>query len=156
MAKRPKLSELEAGELLMFVSGYVYRLLRYEARQQGIRWNALMVLKDLDLFGPCTQRMLANLEQIQAPTLTVLVQRMEKRGWVRRASFAGDARVSLVTITGKGRSELRRAGRLLRIRMNEELQLVPAQVKADVSRSLAPLVAALMGVINARRTANAR
>jgi DNA-binding MarR family transcriptional regulator len=114
-----------------------------------------MVLKDLDLFGPCTQRMLANIEQIRAPTLTVLLKQMEKRGWVRRASFAGDARVSLVTITSKGRAELKRAGRLLRLRMNEELQLVPAHVKEDVSRSLAPLVGALMGVINARRSATA-
>jgi DNA-binding MarR family transcriptional regulator len=144
---------LSASELLMFVSGYIYRILRYEAQQQGIRWNALMVLKDLDLFGACTHRTLANIEQIRAPTLTVLVQQMDKKGWVRRTAFEGDARVSLVHITAKGRSELKRAGRLLRLRMDEELQLVPDSVRRDLERSLAPLTSALMSVVNARRTA---
>ena len=142
-----------ASELLMFVSGYIYRILRYEARQRGLRWNALMVLKDLELFGACTQRTLANIEQIRAPTLTVLIQQMDKKGWVRRTAFEGDARVSLVHITAKGRSELKRAGRLLKLRMDEELQLVPDSVRRDVERGLAPVMKAFMGVVSARRAA---
>jgi hypothetical protein len=58
-----------------------------------------------------------------------------------------------VHITAKGRSELKRAGRLLRLRMDEELQLVPDSVRRDLERSLAPLTSALMSVVNARRTA---
>jgi DNA-binding MarR family transcriptional regulator len=153
MSKLQASPALSASELLMFVSGYIYRILRYEARQQGLRWNALMVLKDLDLFGACTHRTLASIEQIRAPTLTVLIQQMEKKGWVRRTAFEGDARVSLVHITAKGRGELKRAGRLLRLRMDEELQLVPDSVRRDLERSLAPVTNAFMGVVSARRAA---
>jgi DNA-binding MarR family transcriptional regulator len=153
MKKAPSNPGLSASELLMFVSGYIYRILRYEARQQGIRWNALMILKDLDLFGACTHRTLANIEQIRAPTLTVLIQQMHKKGWVRRTAFQGDARVSLVCITAKGRKELKRAGRLLKLRMDEELQLVPDSVRRELERSLAPVISAFMGVVSARRAA---
>ena len=58
---------------LMFVSGYVYRILRLEARSAGLRWTGILVLKDLDLLGPLTQQALADIEQVSRPTMTVLL-----------------------------------------------------------------------------------
>jgi DNA-binding MarR family transcriptional regulator len=128
----------------MFVSGYLQRVLRSEARQHRIRWNALMVLNDLNILGPCTQRTLADIEQIRAPTLTVLAQQMEARGWIRRTQSEGDARVSLVSITEKGRTELRKANDRLRRRVDEELRLISADMKDQLGRSLLPLASVLM------------
>jgi len=133
-----------ASEQLMFVSGYVYRLLRAKARELGIRWSGLMVLVDLDLLGPTDQRRLVEIEKVRGATMTVLLQDLEARGWVERERHEGDARVTRVMITASGRSELRRAGRLLRGRLNAELSGMRTSVLRDVATSLKPLSSALM------------
>jgi len=128
----------------MFVSGYVYRLLRAKARGLGIRWSGLMVLVDLDLLGPTEQRRLIAIEKVRGSTMTVLLQDLEKRGWIERDAREGDARVTRVAITASGRVELRRAGTLLREHLNAELSGLPEKVLRDVAASLKPLSSALM------------
>jgi DNA-binding MarR family transcriptional regulator len=132
-----------ASDQLMFVSGYVYRLLRAKARDLGIRWSGLMVLADLDLLGPTEQRTLVEIEKVRGSTMTVLLQECEERGWVEREAHDVDARVTRVKLTASGRTELRRVGRLLRERLNAELHGIPANVLRDVAASLTPLSAAL-------------
>ena len=135
----------------MFVSGYVYRLLHAKARALGIRWSGLMVLVDLDLLGPTQQRALVEIEQVRGSTMTVLLQELEERGWVDRVVDEADARVTLVTITAAGRAELRRAGKLLRRHLNEELSGLPAAILRDVAAALEPLSSALMQKAGALR-----
>jgi DNA-binding MarR family transcriptional regulator len=144
MAATRKSNQDAASEQLMFVSGYVYRLLREKARELGIRWSGLMVLVDLDLLGPTEQRTLVAIEKVRGSTMTVLLQDLEGRGWVEREAHEGDARVTRVTITGSGRTELRRAGRLLRDHLNAELSGMPQTVLRNVAASLKPLSSALM------------
>jgi len=133
-----------ASEQLMFVSGYVYRLLRAKARGLGIRWSGLMVLVDLDLLGPTDQRSLVEIEKVRGSTMTVLLQDLELRGWVEREAHEVDARVTRVMITVAGRTELRRAGKLLRDHLNAELSGMPNGVLRAVAASLKPLSSALM------------
>jgi DNA-binding MarR family transcriptional regulator len=140
----------------MFVSGYFQRVLRFEARQQKMRWNALMVLNDLDLLGTCTQQALGDIEQIRAPTVTVLVRQMEERGWVRRTQSAVDARASLVSITTQGRAELRKANERLRRRVDKELQCIDEETQHIVGRCLMPLARELMRGLQQRSTSNVR
>ena len=128
----------------MFVSASIHKMLRVEARQRRMRWNALMVLNDLNLLGPCTHRALAEIEQIRAPTLTVLVQQMEARGWVSRTQSETDARVSLVCITDKGRAEMQRSNAHLQSRVDEELKSLSAGMQAALGRGLLPLARELM------------
>jgi len=149
MAVRKSKNEA-ASEQLMFVSGYVYRLVRARARELGVRWSALMVLADLDLLGPTEQRTLVAIEQVRGSTMTVLLQDLEKRGWLARVDHDADARVTLVSITPSGRAELRRAGRLLRQRLREELADVPERVLHRVAVALGPLSAALVRKAAAR------
>ena len=127
----------------MFVSGYVYRLLRAKARGLGVRWSGLMVLVDLDLLGPTEQRTLVDIEKVRGSTMTVLLQDLEERGWVAREAHEADGRMTRVTITASGRTELRRAGRLLREHLNAELAGLPERVLRDVAASLTPLSRAL-------------
>ena len=133
-----------ASEQLMFVSGYVYRLLRAKARGLGIRWSGLMVLVDLDLLGPTEQRRLVEIEKVRGATMTELLQDLEARGWVEREAQEADARVTPVKITASGRSELRRAGRLLRDHLKAELNGIPNEVLRNVAASLKPLSSGLM------------
>jgi len=132
-----------ASEQLMFVSGYVYRLLRAKARGLGIRWSGLMVLVDLDLLGPTEQRTLVEIEKVRGSTMAVLLRGLEGRGWIERDVHEGDARVTRVMITASGRKELRRAGRLLRAHLKAELSGLSQKVLRDVAASLKPLSAAL-------------
>jgi DNA-binding MarR family transcriptional regulator len=51
---------------------------------------------------------LAELEGLAQPTMTLLVQRLEQRGWVTRERHAEDGRVVLVSITEAGAATLER------------------------------------------------
>jgi DNA-binding MarR family transcriptional regulator len=140
-----------AIEALSFVSGYLYRIVRYEARDLGIRWTALMVLKDLQLLGPCTQRTLCDIEQVTEPTMTVLLEQMQQRGWIARNRDPSNGRIKRVTITAKGARELAKAGRVLRERLGGELAaLSPAELDA-IAAALGPLVALLMNKLDVAR-----
>jgi DNA-binding MarR family transcriptional regulator len=103
-----------------------------------------MVLVDLDLLGPTRQRAPVEIEQVRGSTMTVLLQDLERRGWVNRVVDEADARVTLVTITATGCAELRRAGKLLRKHLNEELRDLPAPILRSVAAALEPLSSALM------------
>jgi DNA-binding MarR family transcriptional regulator len=127
----------------MFVVGYVQRLLRFEARHEKVGWTALMVLKDLDLLGPSSQRTLAEIEQVRAPTMTVLINQMERKGWVQRRPDPNDARSYKVTITSRGTRQLRATGRVLQTRLETELGVLAIGDTGTLAASLAELALAL-------------
>jgi DNA-binding MarR family transcriptional regulator len=136
--RTPSSTKPDVSQLLMLVSGYVHRMLRHEARQQKIPWAPLMVLKDLAVLGTANQRTLAQIEQISAPTMTVLLRSMEKRGWITRAAGEDDARQWLISITGEGRQQLKSAGRLLQRRLDSEIAHIPEPIRLKLATELAP------------------
>jgi DNA-binding MarR family transcriptional regulator len=121
---------------LMFVSGYVYRMLRQEARNAGLRWTAVLVLKDLELLGPLSQQALADIEQVRRPTMTVLLQQMEELGWVERRVHSANRSSNLVRITQKGTKELRAAGRMFLARIQAALAGLPPRDLARLEAGL--------------------
>jgi DNA-binding MarR family transcriptional regulator len=54
--------------------------------------------------GPQRITALAEYEGLAQPTVTLLVKRLEKRGWVRRERALADGRAVLVSLTDEGRS----------------------------------------------------
>ena len=85
----------------------------------------------------------------QQPTVTKLVQRMEKSGWVERTSDPGDARRTLVTETRKGREVV---GGLLRAAKRHEAQILDPHSAGDV-RALKKILRALVARYEHDRTA---
>jgi DNA-binding MarR family transcriptional regulator len=140
-----------AIDSLSFVSGYLYRIVRYEARDLGIRWTALMVLKDLSLLGAVTQRTLADIEQVTEPTMTVLLEQMQKRGWITRSRDPANGRAKRIAITAKGRSELTKVGRVLRERLATELHGISTGELDAIGVALQPLVTLLMNKVGTAR-----
>ena len=140
-----------AIDALSLVSGYLYRIVRYEARDLGIRWTALMVLKDLALLGPCTQRTLADIEQVTEPTMTVLLDQMQQHRWITRNRDPQNGRVKLVAITAKGKRELTNAGGVLRERLRGELAGLSVAELDAIGAALAPLMALLTNKIDVAR-----
>jgi DNA-binding MarR family transcriptional regulator len=127
------------SEQLMFVSGYVYRLLIREARRIGMRWTAILVLKDLDLLGSLNQQEIADIEQVRRPTMTVLLQKMEMEGWIRRRVDSKNRSANIVSITPAGRKALQRAGEALRVRLKSALSDLSDSELADLERGLTPV-----------------
>jgi DNA-binding MarR family transcriptional regulator len=136
---------------LMFVSGYVYRILRLEARSAGLRWTGILVLKDLDLLGPLTQQALADIEQVSRPTMTVLLHELEDLGWVTRKVHAANRSSNLVHLTARGRKELRAAGAKFLARIHSALEGLPARELAHLERGVTALAAMWMEDIGTRR-----
>jgi DNA-binding MarR family transcriptional regulator len=90
----------------------VTQLMRTQA-PRGRSVVALLTLRRLDVEGPHRITELAAAELVAQPTLTVLVNRLESDGLVRRTRDSADGRAVRVEITDAGREQLRvtRAGR---------------------------------------------
>ena len=101
-----------------------------------------MVLKDLDFVGPSSQRVLAEIEQVRAPTMTVLIDQMERKGWVQRRPDPDDARSYKVTITAEGTAQLRATGRVLQTRLETELGALAIGDMGALAASLAEMAQA--------------
>lgn len=83
----------------------ISQLLRASA-PRGRSVGTLLTLRRLDADGPQRVTDLAAAELVAQPTMTVLVNRLEQDGLVRKSPHPSDARVVLVEITDGGRAEL--------------------------------------------------
>jgi DNA-binding MarR family transcriptional regulator len=75
--------------------------------------------------GPCRITVLAAREGVTQPAITVLVNRMAARGWVRRDADPLDGRVVLVAQTDQGREVWERLRREYRALLHEEMASLP-------------------------------
>ena len=86
----------------------VARLLRYRVRggesAKGVMNThaARVLMAHLAVLGEANQLTLAEKTRLSTPTVSVLLRRMEKEGFVKRAPSATDRRVMLVSLTEKG------------------------------------------------------
>ena len=91
---------------------------------------------------------LAELEGLAQPTMTLLVQTLEQRGWVKRQRLADDGRVVLVSLTAAGKATLdefrAQLAAALRARMDE---MPDEQIAAleTATEALGSLVGVLQG-----------
>jgi DNA-binding MarR family transcriptional regulator len=72
--------------------------------------------------GPQRITALAEIEGLAQPTVTVLVKRLETRGWVARERPADDGRVVLVSLTAAGHDALARWRERYRPRLRAGLE----------------------------------
>jgi DNA-binding MarR family transcriptional regulator len=87
-----------AGSLQRF--GLQRDRLRYAlARRAGISLTDLDALEHLEADGPLTQRDLGARLSLTSGAVTMLVDRMESAGWVRRSPHPGDRRYVLIELT---------------------------------------------------------
>jgi DNA-binding MarR family transcriptional regulator len=84
------------------------RRLRHQG-ETGISASQLSALATLDRRGPMTLGDLASAEQVQPPSMTRLVARLEEAGLVDRQVCDHDRRVARVRVTGAGRQLLQRS-----------------------------------------------
>jgi DNA-binding MarR family transcriptional regulator len=77
------------------------RRVRREDRSLGETPARLSIISTLVNRGPTTPTDLAELEQVRPPTVTRLVQALERDGYVIRRTARHDARVSMIVATSK-------------------------------------------------------
>lgn len=119
----------KAADRLHSSAIHLLRLVRSVDVQSGLTTPRLSVLSVLVFGGDRTITQLADAELVRPPTMTRLVDGLERDGFVRRRRDRQDARIAHVTATAKGRSTLQ-AARERRLSAIENLlrRLAPAQL----------------------------
>lgn len=112
---------------------HLLRRLRVEDKAMGLTAPRASVLSVLVFRGPVTMSELAEAEQVRPPTITRLIDGLERRGLVRRVNHPDDGRVQLVEATAGGKRLLQK-GRARRV---ERLMRGIAQLSGDDQKVLA-------------------
>lgn len=81
-------------------------VLRHLTDREGLSITALACLSRLQREGPLRLTTLATSEAVSQPSMSQLVQRLERQGLVSRVGDPEDGRASLVALTGPGRTLL--------------------------------------------------
>ena len=121
--EREELRDLpQAPRMIMEIS----RLLRFRVRQgedEGVmaQNTARIVLSHLAVREELNQLDLVKLTRLKAPTVSVLLRRMEQEGYVNRVPDTQDRRAVRVSLTEKGRAFDR--VHLSRISTNDQLAM---------------------------------
>jgi DNA-binding MarR family transcriptional regulator len=71
------------------------------ARQAGITESDLDALEHLEAAGPLTQRDLGERLSLTSGAITLLVDRLERAGWVQRGPHPTDRRYTMLELTAK-------------------------------------------------------
>ena len=129
-ARQTKFIDDYLSYLLSRAGHVVYREFHATVHAAGLsslEWRVLATLSDGDglTIGDLAREVLT-----QQPTLTKLVQRMEKAGWVRRGADPLDARRTLVFETAQGRNAV---ASLLKQAKKHEAQLLSGFSARDVT-----------------------
>jgi DNA-binding MarR family transcriptional regulator len=79
---------------------------------------------------------LATRERVTQPAITLLVNRLEQRGWAERCADAADRRAVLVTLTEAGREALARLRAEYRALVHEEMATLPDEDLCTLARAI--------------------
>lgn len=91
------------AEHLLSRAAVLVRLLVKQVRSRDISRTEMEVLSVLTE-GPRKITELTELEGIAQPTMTLLVKRLQEKGWVRREGLPEDGRVVMASLTKAGRT----------------------------------------------------
>jgi DNA-binding MarR family transcriptional regulator len=137
----PDLSEIAFR--LNSTSIHLVRRARMADAALGVPPGQLSALSVLVFGGERTIAALAEAEQVTSPTITRIVDGLERSGLAKRHRHPADARATIVRATPKGR-RLMEKGRRRRVDvLNSLLERLPADDLAAVTRALDALSAAL-------------
>jgi DNA-binding MarR family transcriptional regulator len=126
---------------------------RHLADRKVLTFTAGTTLSRLDRGGPARLTALAAAEGISQPSMSQLVQRLERQGLATRVSDPEDGRAALIDITEAGRALLVDMRRANRAKLTELLATLPAEDEAALALAMhvvRPIVRRLID--NARRS----
>jgi DNA-binding MarR family transcriptional regulator len=125
------------------VAIHLVRRSRTADQQLGVPPGQLSALSVLSFGGARTIAELAQAEQVTSPTMTRIVDGLERAGLAKRHPHPDDGRATLVRATGKGRRVMER-GRQNRVELiTGLLERMPPDDLATVARAAAALARSL-------------
>jgi DNA-binding MarR family transcriptional regulator len=139
METRKSSAAVEAADRFHSAAIHALRHVRREDPATGVPAARLSALSVLVFGGPRTLGELAAAEQVRPPTMTRIVQALERDGLVRRDDDPNDRRVARIRATAKGRRVMLR-GRERRIANLAELLSRLSQQEIAQVRKAAELV----------------
>ncbi|GHG52612.1 MarR family transcriptional regulator [Sinomonas cellulolyticus] len=111
------------------------RLLRTQASGDAVSPSQITVLALLNKRGPLTMRQLADIEHVQAPSMTRTVNHLCDGGYVARAEHPTDGRQVIASLTDAGRQVLEESRRLRAAWLAGRLEGLPAADRDTLHRA---------------------
>lgn len=136
-------SSSDVAAQLNSVAIHLVRRARTADQELGVPPGQLSALSVLAFGGERTIADLARAEQVKSPTMTRIVDGLERAGLARRRPHPEDGRATLVRATSKGRRLMER-GRQNRVELlTALLQRLPPDDLSMVARAVAALARSL-------------
>jgi DNA-binding MarR family transcriptional regulator len=120
------------AEHLLSRAAVLVRLLVKQVRSSEISRTEMEVLSILTE-GPRKITELTELEGIAQPTMTLLVRRLQEKGWVRREGLPEDGRVVMISLTKAGSTAYARFRAQFLAAMRGDLQELSDQRLEELS-----------------------
>ncbi|MFY4723086.1 MarR family winged helix-turn-helix transcriptional regulator [Streptomyces sp. LaBMicrA B280] len=118
-------------------------VIRVVTDHRDLSFTAASTLARLEREGPVRLTLLAAAEGVAQPSMTQLVQRLERQDLVMRVDDAVDGRVTLIAVTDAGREVLAARRRSRDARLADLMATLPdddRRALAEAMRVVAPLV----------------
>jgi DNA-binding MarR family transcriptional regulator len=131
------------------------RLMMQQLRDHGLHPGQAMCLRFLSANDGITQRDLAGALHVARPTVTKMLNSMEKAGLVRRRTDAADARLTCVELTPAGRAEEKRMNAAAADYVNSTIATLPQGDRRELARLLQELGASIQRASAAREAGEA-
>ena len=117
----------------------LYDLVRRHSPQLTTTLTQNSVLATLVTDGPQRMSALAEREGVRLPTMTNVVGRLERAGYLRRESDPDDRRVVMVSATPQARRDVARVRKAREAFLQERLARLSAKDQESISRALPAL-----------------
>jgi DNA-binding MarR family transcriptional regulator len=111
-------------------------VMRHLVDRAGLTATAYQALTTLTREGPTRLTALAAAESISQPSMTQLIQRLERQGLTTRVNDPEDGRAALVDVSNEGRALLARQYRRRRERLNELLATLSPEDEAALTLAM--------------------
>jgi DNA-binding MarR family transcriptional regulator len=146
MATAPTRNRTQVDAALVARLRLVTMRLARRLRQQSegdVTASMLSALSSIARLGPLTLGELASVEQVQPPSMTKIVGKLEEQGLVVREPDASDRRVTRVRVSDDGESYVERSRTLKNAYLAERLERLTPEERARVT-DLLPLLERLV------------
>jgi len=132
--------EYDFKESIGYSVAMAYRALRMsldaKLGRYGITFRQWQVLASLALEGKLSQVRLAGLIGVEGPTLVRILDRMERKGWIKRNISSRDRRQKLITPTKKAESVWKKMTECANGVRNNAVKGIPTKDIANLRRLL--------------------
>lgn len=143
-ARTPARADVDAAVVarLRLATMRLARRLRQQA-EGDVTASMLSALSSIARLGPLTLGELASVEQVQPPSMTKIVGKLEDRGFVVREPDAHDRRVTRVRVSDEGNDYVARSRTLRNAYLAERLERLDPDERAQLA-ALLPLLERLV------------